>query len=108
MLSTYFKTALRNLLRNKGFTFLNVLGLTLGLSTCLLIVLYVVDELSYDRYNTHADLIYRVNTDMKMNGRVTQFASSTPPVAGKFGSHYPDTDKARRTVHEEGVRFETG
>src|SRR5260221_5237401 len=108
MLSTYFKTALRNLLRNKGFTFLNVLGLTLGLSTCLLIVLYVVDELSYDRYNTHADLIYRVNTDMKVNGRVTKFASSTRPVAGTLVSHYPEVQKAVRIVHEEGVRFKKG
>ena len=108
MFGNYFKTALRNLLRNKGFTFLNVLGLTLGLATCLLIVLYVVDELSYDRYNVHADRIYRVNTDMKVNGRVTQFASSSPPVAATLVAHYPAVEKAVRMIHEEGVRFKKG
>ncbi|HTI94763.1 MAG TPA: ABC transporter permease [Puia sp.] len=108
MLSNYFKTALRNLLRNKGFTFLNVFGLTLGLATCLLIVLYVVDELSYDRYNVNAGRIYRVNTDLKVNGKVTQFASSTPPVAATLTTHYPEVEKAVRIIHEEGIRFKRG
>ncbi len=55
MLKNYIKTAFRSLLKNKGFTFINVLGLALGLATCLLIVFYVFDELSYDRYNTKAN-----------------------------------------------------
>ena len=108
MLSNYFKTAFRNLLRNKGFTFLNVFGLTLGLATCLLIVLYVVDELSYDRYNVNAGRIYRVNTDLKVNARVTEFASSTPPVAPTLTAHYPEVEKAVRIIHEEGIRFKRG
>jgi len=65
MFKNYLKTAFRSLLKNKGFTFINVLGLALGLATCLLIVFYVFDELSYDRYNTKYDRIYRVNTDLK-------------------------------------------
>ena len=64
MIKNIFKTALRTLLKNKGFTAINVFGLALGLATCLLIVFYVFDELSYDRYNTNADRIYRVNDDV--------------------------------------------
>ena len=108
MFSNYFKTALRNLLRNKGFTFLNVFGLTLGLATCLLIVLYVVDELSYDRYNVNAARIYRVNTDLKVNGKVSYFASATPPVAGTLTAHYPEVEKAARIYHAEARRFKKG
>ena len=108
MFSNYFKTALRNLLRNKGFTFLNVFGLTLGLATCLLIVLYVVDELSYDRYNVNAGRIYRVNTDLKVNGKRSYFASATPPVGATLVAHYPEVEKAARIYRAEANRFRKG
>jgi putative ABC transport system permease protein len=108
MFSNYFKTALRNLLRNKGFTFLNVFGLSLGLATCLLIVLYVADEMSYDRYNVNAGRIYRVNTDLKVNGKVSYFASSTPPVAATLVAHYPEVEKAVRIYRANSHRFRKG
>ncbi|HEY4289758.1 MAG TPA: ABC transporter permease [Puia sp.] len=108
MFKNYFKTAYRNLLRNKGFTFLNVFGLTLGVATCLLIVLYVVDELSYDRYNVSANRIYRVNTDLKVNGKVTYFASAAPAVAVTLRAHYPEVEKAVRIYHAEARRFRKG
>jgi putative ABC transport system permease protein len=63
MLKSYLTIALRNLSRHKGYTFINVMGLTVGLACFLLIALYVKDELSYDRYNTNADRIYRVTRD---------------------------------------------
>ena len=68
MIRNYIKTAFRNLLKNKGFTAINILGLALGLATCLLIVFYVFDELSYDRYNIKADRIYRLNNNIKFGG----------------------------------------
>ena len=51
MIKNYFKIALRNLWKNKGYSAINIFGLAIGLATCLLITLYVTDELSYDRYN---------------------------------------------------------
>ncbi|HEX8531473.1 MAG TPA: ABC transporter permease, partial [Cytophagales bacterium] len=63
MLKNYLTIALRNLTRHKGYTFINVLGLTVGLACFLLIALYVKDELSYDRHHAHADRIYRVTRD---------------------------------------------
>ena len=65
MLKNYFKTAIRNLTKNKFYTSINIIGLAVGIATCLLILLYVVDELGYDRYNVNADRIYRVNNEVK-------------------------------------------
>ncbi|HLX65991.1 MAG TPA: ABC transporter permease, partial [Puia sp.] len=78
MLKNYLKTAVRNLLRNKFYSFINISGLAVGLATCLLIWLYVSDELSYDRYNVHADRIYRVNTEIKFGNNFIDLAVTVP------------------------------
>lgn len=96
MIKNYFKTAWRSLYRNKGFTALNILGLALGLATCLLIVLYVVDELSYDRYNEKADRIYRVNEDLKLGDSRMQFAVAMPPLAQTLKRDFPDVENTVR------------
>src|ERR1700709_1017469 len=99
MFKNYVKTAFRNLLKNKGFTAINVLGLALGLATCLLIVLYVIDELSYDRYNLKADRVYRVNDDIKFNHNALLSAASAAPLGATLVSTFPEVEKA--------VRFDT-
>ncbi|PWT99073.1 MAG: cell division protein FtsX, partial [Bacteroidetes bacterium] len=68
MFRNYFKTALRNLWKSKGFSAINIIGLAIGLATCLLIILYVFDELGYDKYNKKASRIYRINNDIKFGG----------------------------------------
>jgi len=60
MFKSYFTIAIRNLSRNKAFSFINIFGLAVGLATCLLIMLYIFDELSYDRQHTKGDHIYRI------------------------------------------------
>ena len=67
MFRNYLKIAFRSLRKSKGFTALNIIGLAVGLGVCLLIVLYVTDELSYDRYNVNADRIYRIDEDIYLN-----------------------------------------
>ncbi len=89
MIQNYLKTAIRTLLKNKGFTVLNVLGLSLGLASCLLIIFYVVDELSYDRYNTKADRIYRVNEDLKLGENNVLYAVCMPPLAQTLKNDFP-------------------
>ena len=74
MFRNYLKIAFRSLRKSKGFTALNVIGLAAGLGVCLLIVLYVTDELSYDRYNVNADRIYRIDEDAYINN--TRFVSA--------------------------------
>ena len=75
MFRNYLKSAFRSLRKSKSFTALNVIGLAAGLSVCLLIVLYVTDEISYDRYNINADRIYRIDEDLYFNN--TQYDAAT-------------------------------
>jgi putative ABC transport system permease protein len=108
MIKNYIKTAFRSLQKNKGFTAINVLGLALGLATCLLIVFYVFDELSYDRYNTKHERIYRVNTDIKAGGNVTSFAVSAPPVGDALVKEFPEVERAMRIGQGINIRFKKG
>ncbi|TSJ43036.1 FtsX-like permease family protein [Mucilaginibacter corticis] len=96
MIKNYFKIAWRSLSRNKGFTTLNILGLALGLAACLLIVLYVVDELSYDRYNEKASRMYRVNEDLKLGDNKMQFAVAMPPLAKTLKHDFPEVENTVR------------
>src|SRR5215469_9858947 len=75
MFRNYLKIAFRSLRKSKGFTALNIIGLAAGLGVCLLIVLYVTDELSYDRYNVNADRVYRIDEDSYINN--TQYIAAT-------------------------------
>jgi len=108
MIRNYIKTAFRSLLKNKGFTFINVLGLALGLATCLLIVFYVVDELSYDRFNTKYERIYRVNTDLKAGINETSFAITAPPVADALANEFPEVERSMRIGQGVNIRFKKG
>jgi putative ABC transport system permease protein len=104
----YLKTAFRNLLKNKGFTALNVLGLTLGLATCLLIVFYVLDEVSYDRYNEKADRIYRINNMVKFGGNENTYASSPAPAAFTLKNDFPEIEQVVRFIKSDGIQVKKG
>lgn len=69
MFKNYLKVAFRNILKHKFFSFINILGMTIGVTACLLIALYVSDELSYDRFHEHADRIYQVGPHANRSGR---------------------------------------
>jgi putative ABC transport system permease protein len=96
MIRNYLKTAFRSLMKNKGFTFINVFGLALGLAVCMLIVFYVFDELSYDHYNTKIDRIYRVGNDVKFNGNVVSTAVAPAPLAATLKSTFPEVEQTVR------------
>ena len=96
MFKNYFKMGLRSLLRNKSFTAINIFGLTLGMTTCLLIMLYVQNELSYDRFNKKADQIVRVVFRGSVQGEKMKEAMVMPPVAQTFKSEYPEVLEATR------------
>ncbi|WP_420151149.1 ABC transporter permease [Spirosoma sp.] len=96
MLTNYIKIAWRNLLRNKAFSAINIVGLALGLATCLLISLFLLDELSYDRYNAKANRIVRIVFHGVMNGGEINEASIMPPVAQTLKTDYPEVEEATR------------
>src|SRR5471030_2170500 len=108
MIKNYIKTAFRSLTKNKGFTIINVLGLALGLATCLLIVFYVFDELSYDRYNVKADRIFRVNDDIKFGGSANSYAVSPAPFAAAIKSDFPEVEDAVRFRNHGGAKVKKG
>ncbi len=81
MVENYFKAAWRSLSKNRIFTTLNVTGLSIGLACSLLIALYVVDELSYDKFNTHADRIYRIDEQVRF-GDFNYNGAEVPGILG--------------------------
>ncbi|MBK7408103.1 MAG: ABC transporter permease [Saprospirales bacterium] len=76
MIRNFFKIAIRNLLKHKGFSFINIFGLAVGIACTLLICLYIAHELSYDRWNPQADRIVRVYSDINFGGNLMRMAVS--------------------------------
>jgi putative ABC transport system permease protein len=94
MFNNYLKIALRNIFKHKGYSLINIVGLAIGMACCLLILLYVNDELSYDRYHENADRIYRVIEEVRLEG-VGEESSSMPfPTGDTLPLEYPDAVEA--------------
>ena len=108
MFKIYLKAAFRGLMKNKGFAFTNIFGLALGLATCMLIVFYVFDELSYDRYNTKADRIYRLNEDVKFGGSTNSYAISPAPMAAALKNDFPEIEQVVRFWNKGGNQVKKG
>ncbi|WP_342645983.1 ABC transporter permease [Mucilaginibacter sp. CSA2-8R] len=104
----YIRLAWRSLQKNKAFAIINVLGLALGLATCLPILLYVIDELSYDRISPDANRIYRVNADIKFGGNASSYAITPPPLAAALLGNYPEVQQVVRLYHDFGLRLKKG
>jgi len=97
MLKNYFKIAVRNLLRHKGYTLINISGLAVGMACCLLIVLFVQDELSYDRYHENANRIHRLRVERFASGGETELvARAAAPMAPAIINDYPQVERAVR------------
>src|SRR3954452_6173035 len=96
MFRNYFKTAFRNLLKNRFYTSINIIGLAVGLATCLLILLYVLDELSYDKYNINADRIYRVNNEIKFGGNYFDLAQAPALMGTTMVKEFPQVKQYTR------------
>src|SRR6201988_4404128 len=91
MIRNYVKTAWRNLWKNKVFSLINILGLSLGMAACLLILQYVNFELSYDHFNQNAADLYRVVNDRYQNGKLIQHGTITYSGVGKaMKDDYPE------------------
>jgi len=96
MFRNYLKIALRSLRKSKGFTALNIIGLAAGLGVCLLIVLYVTDELSYDRYNVNADRIYRIDEDIYLNNTKYDAVTTSKFFGPTLVASYPKIEQMVR------------
>jgi putative ABC transport system permease protein len=103
MYKNYLKVALRNFWKNKAFSAINIIGLASGLAVCLLIVLYVVDELSYDKYNKNADRIYRLDADIYFNNTSAIFAVAPDPLAPTLKRDFPEIEEAVRINNQTDI-----
>jgi putative ABC transport system permease protein len=96
MVKNFLIVAFRNLRRNKAFSAINIVGFALGIATCLLILLFVGHELSYDRYNDHADRIVRVTFQANMPGGLIKEADVMAPVGPSLKRDFPEVLEATR------------
>jgi len=108
MLKNYLKTALRNLWKNKGFSAINILGLAIGVATCLVILLYVVDELSYDRYNLKADDIYRIDEEIKFGDNHYDGTDAPALMGPVFAKTFPQVAQYTRFRQRGGLTIKRG
>ena len=96
MLRNYLTMAFRNLRKHRFFTFINIFGLAIGIASCLVIVLFVNNELSYDRFHKNANRIYRINGDIKFGPNHWKLAVAPAPFANAIVNDYPDVESAVR------------
>ena len=96
MFKNNIKIAWRNILKNRGIFSINIVGLALGIASCLIIILFVVDELSYDRYNEKAEEIVNVVFRAKVNGEEIKEGSIMAPVGETLKEEFPEVLDATR------------
>ncbi len=98
MIKNYIKIAFRSLWRSKAFSAINIFGLAIGIATCLMMLLFVANELSYDRFHEKADRIVRVVFRGSVQGEQMNEAHVMPPVAQALLADYPEVEQAPKEV----------
>ncbi|WCT10541.1 ABC transporter permease [Mucilaginibacter jinjuensis] len=96
MFKNYLKVALRSLLKRKAFSVINILGLATGMAVCLLIVLFIQDELSYDKFQEKGDRIYRIALDRIYPGRSTSYAIIPASIGDAARHDFPEIEQCTR------------
>jgi len=105
MLQNLIKTALRNILKDFGYSSLNIIGLTLGISSALFLIVYVADEISYDRYHEKADRIYRVSSHIREADDEFTWIVAQIPFAPQVVKDYPEIQAAVRFINFNRAPF---
>jgi hypothetical protein len=96
LIKNYLRIALRNIQRHKGYSFINIVGLALGMACCILIILWVKDEMATDKYHAKLDSLYLVRTIQHYGSEVTRGAGSVPALAPALKAEYPEVLNAAR------------
>ncbi len=102
MFKNYLKIAVRNLLKRKGYSLINIFGLATGMAVCLLIVLFIQSELSYDRQHEKGDAIYRVVLDRKYPGRSTAYSIIPQSIGPAIQKEFPEVLECTRIFNFGG------
>lgn len=99
MITHYIKIALRSLIRSKGFSFINIFGLAIGMTTCVLIMLYVTDEMSYDKHHQERDRLYRIASEAKGE----KWVAAPAPMAEALKTDFPEVEQSARLLRFPGA-----
>jgi putative ABC transport system permease protein len=112
MLKNFVKIAFRNLYKNKVYSSINILGLAVGLATCIIILLYVSHELKYDKHHEHSDRIYRITSHIDFAGNFIELASTSAPMGPALKENFPEVEAMTRlrprgsyVVKKDGENF---
>lgn len=111
MIRNYFTIALRNLLKYRGFTFINIAGFAIGIASFILISMYVYFELSFDRYHKNADNIYRIVENLRTENELLFQSTSSPPMGPAFAREFPEVidfvrfNQAKTLVRKGDIKF---
>lgn len=105
MIRNYIKIAFRNLLKHKSFSFINIIGVAIGLACFLLLTIYVKDELSYDRHNANADRIYRLSrTFLSKDGTESlRLGHAAPPFGPLIKQDFPQVEEVTRMLETDAI-----
>lgn len=106
MFKNFYFTSVRNFARNKRYFLTNLTGLTIGLTSFVLIAFYIVNELSYDRFHVNYQQIYRASTVADINGKTNRQAPTSAPLAKVMLEEYPEVKNAVRVVKNDPVLVE--
>ena len=98
MIRNYFKVAWRNLMKNKTYSFINVFGLAIGLTSCMLITLYLYNELSYDNYHPNINNLYQLGTTFVKEGKEERTANTPAPMARTMQQEFPEIEHSTRLM----------
>src|SRR4030095_14075005 len=101
MIKNLLLTALRNFRKDKWYTLLNVLGLTIGITFSLFLIFYVNEELRYERYVKNADRIFRINTYIEEKDKNTAWTLSQLPLGPQVKNDYPEVEEMARFISRE-------
>lgn len=101
----YLKTSWRQLIKNKGYSAINIIGLAFGLAAFILISLYIFDEISYEKWNPNSDRIYRVEADINMGGNLLNLTVSADPLGFVLKKDYPQVENYARLYTNNGPKM---
>ena len=101
MFKNYFKTAWRNMQKQKMYAAINIGGFAIGIAACLLIALFIQNETSYDRDNPNKDRVYRIVGEAKQNGETSSGIGFPAPMAKALQNDFPEVEKAGRIMSSE-------
>lgn len=104
MLLNYFKIALRQLKKNKAFSLINILGLSVGVACCTLLALFIQDEFSYEKHFNDHERVYRLYTTFTKDGKTDNFPRISPPIAIDLANLLPEVEVASRMVYPPEVQ----